>query len=184
MAFATLPHKLLQPDRFESEVLELRKRFTDPKDPDYVFKPVYHKRIPADGVAPYMASIWVRTASRAEYGVVDACAQEQVMTNKDLDLPTQQELLAQFRCDELASAALAVFTEAVRRFGKPLASGSLVAELGKLMLETRGLALCASARRTSHQDVLTITSQPHLTATRRATTPASTSASAPTCSPR
>lgn len=60
MAFATLPHKLLQPERFEQEAIELRGRFTDPKDPDYVFKPIYHKRIPADGVAPYMASVWVR----------------------------------------------------------------------------------------------------------------------------
>jgi hypothetical protein len=26
-----------------------------------------------------------------------------VLTNKDLDLPTQQELLAQYRCDEISS---------------------------------------------------------------------------------
>jgi hypothetical protein len=59
MAFTTLPHKLLQPDNFEQEVKELRKRFADEKDPNYVFKPAYHKRIPADGVAPYMGGIWV-----------------------------------------------------------------------------------------------------------------------------
>jgi hypothetical protein len=26
---------------------------------DYLFKPVYHKRIPTDGVAFYMEGIWV-----------------------------------------------------------------------------------------------------------------------------
>jgi hypothetical protein len=60
MAFTTLPHKLLQPENFDQGVIELRKRFADQKDPDYVFKPTYHKRIPADGVAPYMSGIWVR----------------------------------------------------------------------------------------------------------------------------
>lgn len=28
------------------------------------------------------------------------------MSNKDLDLPTQQELLAQYRCDEIASVII------------------------------------------------------------------------------
>lgn len=27
------------------------------------------------------------------------------MSNKDLDLPTQQELLAQYRCDEIANVS-------------------------------------------------------------------------------
>lgn len=46
------------PEKFESEVLELRKRFTDRTRDDYVFQPGYHKRIPADGVAFYMENIW------------------------------------------------------------------------------------------------------------------------------
>jgi hypothetical protein len=40
-------------------VLNLRKRFMDRHAADYVFRPVYHKRIPADGFAPYMSNIWV-----------------------------------------------------------------------------------------------------------------------------
>lgn len=35
------------------------------------------------------------------------------MHNKDLDLPTQQELLAQFRCDEIAREVLVVFDEKI-----------------------------------------------------------------------
>lgn len=59
LGFVTLPHKLLQPDLFESEIKSLRKRFVDAKDPDFVFLPKYHKRIPADGISQYMSTIWV-----------------------------------------------------------------------------------------------------------------------------
>lgn len=65
MDFTTLPHKLLQPENFEKEVSNLRKRFMDRQSPDYVFRPVYHKRIPADGFAPYMSNIWVGMFSLA-----------------------------------------------------------------------------------------------------------------------
>jgi protein SEY1 len=61
LAFTGLPHKILVPDKFQAEVKELRKRFTDKEREDYVFKPIYHKRIPADGVAFYMDNIWVRS---------------------------------------------------------------------------------------------------------------------------
>ena len=59
LSFTALPHKILVPDKFETAVQELRKRFTDKSRDDYVFKPSYHKRIPADGVAFYMEGIWV-----------------------------------------------------------------------------------------------------------------------------
>jgi len=59
LAFTALPHKILSADKFESEVQQLRTRFVDKSSPDYLFKPVYHKRIPVDGVAFYMEGIWV-----------------------------------------------------------------------------------------------------------------------------
>jgi hypothetical protein len=59
LSFSALPHKVLMPEKFEQEVLELRKRFTDRSREDYVFQPSYHKRIPADGVSFYMDGIWV-----------------------------------------------------------------------------------------------------------------------------
>ncbi|KAI0247304.1 root hair defective 3 GTP-binding protein-domain-containing protein [Lactifluus subvellereus] len=91
ISFTALPRKVLSAERFESDVRTLRGRFTDKSRDDFVFKPAYHKRIPADGVAFYMEGIW-----------------EPVQTNKDLDFPTQQELLAQFRCDEISAGALTV----------------------------------------------------------------------------
>ncbi len=59
LAFTALPHKILAADKFESEVRNLRGRFVDKDNADYVFKPAYHKRIPADGVSFYMENIWV-----------------------------------------------------------------------------------------------------------------------------
>ncbi|KAH8918445.1 root hair defective 3 GTP-binding protein [Atractiella rhizophila] len=124
LAFFPLPHKILQPEEFEKQVLVLRKRFEDSKDPDFVFKPVYHKRIPADGVGAYMNGIW-----------------DQVVSNKDLDLPTQQELLAQFRCDEIAAGVFEVFEGAVKSFRRPVEQGVVVPELGEGMGSARKTAL-------------------------------------------
>lgn len=98
-AFSALPHKILQPEKFLSEVEVLGKRFTaghrSTKDQEFVggvFLPEYHRRIPADGLSHYAQGIW-----------------DQIVNNKDLDLPTQQELLAQFRCDEIAREVLVGF---------------------------------------------------------------------------
>jgi protein SEY1 len=63
LSFTALPHKVLASDRFESDVRTLRGRFTDKSRDDFVFKPAYHKRIPADGVAFYMEGIWVRPSN-------------------------------------------------------------------------------------------------------------------------
>ncbi|KAI0335152.1 root hair defective 3 GTP-binding protein [Cubamyces sp. BRFM 1775] len=124
LSFAALPHKILAADKFESDAKELSRRFYDKSREDYVFSPLYHKRIPADGVAFYMEGIW-----------------EQVQSNKDLDLPTQQELLAQFRCDEIASAALTEFNEQAKPQKRPIESGKVVDGLGKMMRAWRKGAL-------------------------------------------
>ncbi|TFY72144.1 hypothetical protein EVG20_g862 [Dentipellis fragilis] len=125
-------------DKFEQEVQNLRKRFTDKSRDDYVFKPAYHKRIPADGVAFYMEGIW-----------------EQVQTNKDLDLPTQQELLAQFRCDEISAGALAEFNEQAKPQRRPVEAGRVVEGLGDMMRAWRSQALVRYDRDASryHQGV-------------------------------
>lgn len=124
LSFAALPHKVLMPDKFEAEVKELRKRFVDRSRDDYVFKPAYHKRIPADGVGFYMDGIW-----------------QQVLTNKDLDLPTQQELLAQFRCDEISTVVLEAFFAASKGVKRPVEAGSVISGLGGMMEDWRTTAM-------------------------------------------
>lgn len=98
--FAALPHKILQADKFVEEVQNLGARFTagnrsgkgDQELEGGVFLPEYHRRIPADGFSVYAEGVW-----------------DQIVNNKDLDLPTQQELLAQFRCDEISREVLLNF---------------------------------------------------------------------------
>ncbi|EJD03026.1 root hair defective 3 GTP-binding protein [Fomitiporia mediterranea MF3/22] len=124
LSFTALPHKILAAEKFESETLALRRRFVNKSNEDYVFKPAYHKRIPADGVALYMEGIW-----------------EQVQSNKDLDLPTQQELLAQFRCDEIASVALAEFNEHAKPQRRPIEAGRVVDGLGGMMRKWKSRAI-------------------------------------------
>ena len=68
-----------------------------------------------------------------------------MQSNKDLDLPTQQELLAQFRCDEIANVALEQFNQQVRPLRKPVESGKVVVDLGKSMKSWRNEALGTSS---------------------------------------
>jgi len=140
-AFVALPHKILQPEKFEEAVTKLSLRFkegyNDPKKQGLldeadlpIFQPQYHRRIPADGFPAYADGIW-----------------DQIVHNKDLDLPTQQELLAQFRCDEISREVLVAFDEEITpledkqaedtRLGKP----SVIADLGLVMNAARSLVL-------------------------------------------
>lgn len=64
-----------------------------------------------------------------------------MQSNKDLDLPTQQELLAQFRCDEISSVALAEFNEQLKSQKRPIEAGRVVEGLGKMMSSWRATAL-------------------------------------------
>ena len=118
-AFAALPHKILQPERFVSEAAKLSSRFREAyRDPKRdalrtnqeleggVFLPEYHRRIPADGFSIFAQGVW-----------------DQIVNNKDLDLPTQQELMAQFRCDEISREVLVAFDEAISPFENKQAEG-------------------------------------------------------------
>lgn len=138
-AFAALPHKILQPEKFEQEVIKLGTRFrpghraskpdgvhNDQELEGGVFLPEYHRRIPADGFSVYASGVW-----------------DQIVHNKDLDLPTQQELLAQFRCDEIAREVLIPFDEAIKPLEEKQAHAAgmgqpiVISELGETGLKHR-----------------------------------------------
>ncbi|KAI6046110.1 RHD3/Sey1 [Pisolithus marmoratus] len=140
LSFTALPHKILETQKFDNEVAKLRERFVDKTLEDYLFRDVYHKRIPADGVAVYMENIW-----------------QQVQNNKDLDLPTQQELLAQFRCDEIASTALSEFSAQAKSQKRPIEAGKVIQGLGELMNNWKDQALARYDRDASryHNGVYT-----------------------------
>ncbi|KAI8080051.1 RHD3/Sey1 [Halteromyces radiatus] len=137
--YTGLPHKILLPEKFDQEVAQLRHRFNDPQHPDFVFRPEYHKRIPADGYHVYASGIW-----------------DKILTNKDLDLPTQQELLAQYRCDEIAATAFERFSQQLQPFKQPiLEKGQTMDDLGPQMQAIRQEAMDAFDKNASryHQAV-------------------------------
>ena len=135
--FVTLPHKILQPEKFVSEVNKLSTRFREGyKDPKKaglldesaqpILLPEYHRRIPADGFSVYAQGVW-----------------DQIVSNKDLDLPTQQELLAQFRCDEISREALIPFDDTISplesKQAEAVAAGKpkVLQELGETIRKAR-----------------------------------------------
>ncbi|KAI9923583.1 hypothetical protein ASPWEDRAFT_503757 [Aspergillus wentii DTO 134E9] len=140
--FYGLPHKSYQPEQFVAETKKLSLRFReDHKDPTMnalkgefsdggVFLPEYHRRIPADGFSRYAEGIW-----------------DQIVNNKDLDLPTQQELLAQFRCDEILREVIVSFDEAIIPFEEKQSQAARLGEpeilggLGAAMRSSRAKAV-------------------------------------------
>jgi hypothetical protein len=125
------------PEKFDAAVEKLSTRFREGyKDPKKqgllneeetpLLLPEYHRRIPADGFSVYAEGVW-----------------DQIVSNKDLDLPTQQELLAQFRCDEIAREVLLVFDESITPLevaqARDIKAGTptLLPKLGQLMTDAR-----------------------------------------------
>ena len=122
--YVGLPHKIYASSSFDAGVEYLKSRFYDSNAPTYVFKPIYHKGIPIDGFPHFANAIW-----------------EKIINNRDLDLPTQQELLAQYRCDEIAKTVFDKFSTEIRPLKKRLGLGQVVADLGSAMFEMAELAL-------------------------------------------
>ncbi|KAF3917232.1 hypothetical protein ABW20_dc0110096 [Dactylellina cionopaga] len=138
-AFTTLPHKLLQPDQFVAETKKLKLRFREESPANAKYKtdgvldttspfglllPAYHRRIPADGLPHYAGNIW-----------------RMITENKDLDLPTQQELLAQFRCDEISNACVELFDQIITPFETKLNQKTVQEDLGPAMKAALDTAL-------------------------------------------
>lgn len=106
LQFYALPHKILMPEQFSASTAQLSQYFTDPSSSSYVFKPEYHRRVPIDGWPIYSEKIW-----------------EQIEDNKDLDLPTQQILVARFRCEEIAAQAWGTFETSLAEAQKATNNG-------------------------------------------------------------
>ncbi|SCU79332.1 LANO_0A05886g1_1 [Lachancea nothofagi CBS 11611] len=95
LKFTALAHKVLQPDAFMENVGTLGSRFANESDPHVsYFKPAYHHNLPIDGWTMYANNCW-----------------NQIETNKDLDLPTQQILVAKFKTEEIAQQSFGAFLE-------------------------------------------------------------------------
>lgn len=86
--FFALPHKILMAPAFEEQGSELRRRFKDGE----IFEEEYHSGIASDGFSEYANAVW-----------------ETIRANRELDIPTQKEMLAHVRCEQIAKEALEGF---------------------------------------------------------------------------
>jgi len=88
--FVTLSHKKYCEDDFDAEIKELRKRLSSNND-NYLFSHVSkQKNVPADGLKQYAFQIW-----------------NDILNEKDLNIPSQKEMLANYRCNEIKDQVLA-----------------------------------------------------------------------------
>lgn len=102
LQFAALPHKILKPAEFNEGIEGLQEIFFSSTSPKYLFPAEkYQKSVPIDGLSIYANGIW-----------------DQILHNKDLDLPTQQQLLSQFRCDEIGKEIFTAFKQDISPFQK------------------------------------------------------------------
>lgn len=126
--FYALPHKVLMNEKFNQETATLSQHFTQTESPNYLFRREYHKGVPLDGWPMYSEQIW-----------------EQIEQNKDLDLPTQQTLVARFRCEEIANQAWQEFEaglSSAQETAPGIGSGSeVVPTFGAIISKLRGTTL-------------------------------------------
>lgn len=95
--FSTLPHKKYKANEFDQQCQELRKKLS-PNHPDYLFNHVNSaKNIPADGLKQYLQQIW-----------------GDILSEKELNIPSQKEMLANYRCNEIKDEIIAKHKAAVK----------------------------------------------------------------------
>ncbi len=85
--------------KFAEDVAHLRDRFNKPTAEDYLFNTPWHgkKAVPSDGFPHYALQVW-----------------ESIKNNSDLNLPSQKEMLATYRCDEISVTAFNNFKASVQ----------------------------------------------------------------------
>lgn len=122
--FVGLPHKVYRPEEFTQKVAEFREWFVNKENPNFALKQEYHKLIPADGFPKFTIDIW-----------------DKILNNRDLDLPTQRQLLAQYRCDEIAKEAYEHVAAFTKSHISEIEKGHMIETLGPNMLACRDKAL-------------------------------------------
>lgn len=97
--FFALPHKVLMAKQFQEKGAELCRRFQEGE----IFQEEYRRGVAADGFAQYAEAVW-----------------ETIRANKELDIPSQKEMLAHVRCEQIAKEALAGVEEVFAPLRKKL----------------------------------------------------------------
>ncbi len=107
--FITLPHKKYFEAEFDAEIMNLRgKLFMDNKE--CFFRHVKsEKNIPADGIKHYIQQVW-----------------DDIVNEKELNIPSQKEMLSSYRCNEIKDAVLGENDQSIKE---------IIAKSGKERIE-------------------------------------------------
>ena len=99
--FITLSHLVYKNEDFKNEITNLRKRLDKDND-NYFFSNLSSiKNVPADGLQQYVTQIWT-----------------DILNDKDLDIPSQREMLANYRCTEIKNQILLSYEKEFRELYK------------------------------------------------------------------
>ena len=99
--FITLPHLIYRKEEFKEEILNLRKRL-DKNNEQYFFNNLSSiKNVPADGLPHYVNQIW-----------------NDILNEKDLDIPSQREMLANYRCSEIKNQIMLKYSQKFKELYK------------------------------------------------------------------
>ena len=95
--FIALPHLIYCKDDFDKEIENLRQRL-DKTNEKYFFANLSSiKNVPADGLKQYVNQIW-----------------KEILSDKDLDIPSQREMLANYRCTEIKNKILLSYDKEIK----------------------------------------------------------------------
>eukprot|EP01125_Pyxidicula_operculata_P021753 TRINITY_DN8612_c0_g1_i1.p1 TRINITY_DN8612_c0_g1~~TRINITY_DN8612_c0_g1_i1.p1 ORF type:complete len:776 (+),score=231.36 TRINITY_DN8612_c0_g1_i1:30-2357(+) len=107
--FTGLSYKI-QEDKFTADVNDLKKKFFEPAFNDYILKKEYKSDVPADGFSMYAKTIW-----------------DTILSEKDLNLPSQKQMLAMYRCEEIAKEAFVNVEEQCKSWNDLVKTGMISA---------------------------------------------------------
>lgn len=119
LKYYVMPHFKLQKQAFAASVETLRRWFGDSHCADYLFgHRAMFRGVPLEGLPAYLTNCW-----------------EAIRTSKDLDIPTQREMLAQHRCKEVKEQELKTFRGFARHYESRLQRGEMLLRLSEVLDE-------------------------------------------------
>ena len=122
--FHTISVKDFKPEEFVRDIQVLKDKFSNKERNDYLFR-YKNTDIPVDGISVYFSEIW-----------------NIIHSDKDLNIPSQKEMLANLRCSELKLEALKKFSEEASVLTSQ-AGKSLIPDLGHSFNSYFDLALAS-----------------------------------------
>ncbi|KPI89596.1 hypothetical protein ABL78_1261 [Leptomonas seymouri] len=132
LKYYVMPHFKLQKEAFTASVNTLRRWFGDSRCPDYLFNHrAMLRRVPLEGLPTYLTSCW-----------------EAIRTSKDLDIPTQRDMLAQHRCKEVKEQELEAFRAFTRLYEGRLQKGEMLVNLSEVLDKEMEVRLTSYYRQT------------------------------------